>query len=99
MEITVTGQQISVTDALKNRVVTSLEKIKSQQVANIHRVHVVLATEKNDSRCDLQAFADNENFVAKAKDADMYIAIDRAVDKLQKQLSTAKSRQLSGRKQ
>lgn len=99
MKIDITGQKLDITDALKKRVESSLEKIRMQDAFNIHRIHVVLESDKKNQHCDLQVFADQENYVVKSTETDMYIAIDRAIDKMEKQMKTSKSRHISGRKQ
>ncbi len=98
MNVDITGQNIDVTDALRQRIEKSLEKIKMQDAFNIHRIHVVLEVEKNEYHCDMQVYADNENYVVKSKNSDMYTAIDKAADKMDKQMKTTKSRLISGRK-
>jgi ribosomal subunit interface protein len=97
MNIDITGHQIDITDALKQRVEVAAERLKAQEENAIQHLHVVLESNKKAHRCDIQARTDHGTFVAKDSCDDMYTAIDRSINKIEKQMQSSRGRELSRR--
>jgi putative sigma-54 modulation protein len=95
MEVIVKGREIELTDALKDWVRKKLAKIE-KRLSRIHKVDVELEyfSGKPDRRneCEITVFADNVIFRATAENDDMYVAVDKAVEKLEKQIEKYKGR-------
>lgn len=97
MQIEITGHQMEVTDALRGHVNKRLERINQHQEPSLNYVRVVLEAAKNRHSCDMLTRNGQEEFVARGENADLYTAIDRAADKMERQLRNAKERKLSRR--
>jgi len=85
MQISVTGHHIDVTDALKNYVDSKFQRLERHfdQVIN---VHVVLSVEKLRQKAEASIHVNGTKVFADEVQEDMYAAIDRLVDKLDRQV-------------
>lgn len=97
MQIDITGHHLNITDALRDRIHDRLARLNNHRATPISHIHVVLNVEKKRHICDLRTRLDSEEFVASSDDGDMYTAIDRAVDKMERQLQSSKGRKKSRR--
>ncbi len=85
MNIQFTFRKMEPTDALKERVVTRLEKLE-KYVNYPVSFHVTLVAEKTSQKAEIACHAEHHDLVAEAKAEDLYEAIDLAVHKLEAQL-------------
>ena len=85
MKIIVTGDGISVTDALKQHIEIKLQRIK-HHFEHIDTVHVTLRVEKLVHTAEAGVSIAKNIIHACAEDADMYTAIDDMADMIDKQL-------------
>ena len=86
MQITVTGRHMEVTDAIRGH---AEEKITRElaEFPRVQSVHVILTIEKYRHIAEVVAQAPHHIRVeAKEESDDMYASIDRATEKLEKQL-------------
>jgi putative sigma-54 modulation protein len=85
MQISVTGHHVDVTDALKNYVDSKLQRLERHfdQVIN---VHVVLSVEKLRQKAEASIHVNGATVFADEVHEDMYAAIDRLIDKLDRQV-------------
>lgn len=97
MQIDITGHQMDVTEALRGHVNKRLERLNQHQEPSLNHVHVVLEVAKNHHTCNMRTHSGRDEFVAHGEDSDLYSAIDRAADKMERQLREAKERRLSRR--
>lgn len=97
MQTEITGHHIEITEALRRHINKRLERLNERQDKMLSHVHVVLQVSKNSHQCDIMTRHEHEEFVAHNADDDMYVAIDRATDKMERQLHDAKGRKLSRR--
>jgi putative sigma-54 modulation protein len=92
MQIHVSGHQIDVTPALRDYVVSKLERIV-RHFDHLHDVHVILSVEKLLHRAEATlSAARNKILHAEVDAADMYAAIDALVDKLDRQVRKHKEK-------
>lgn len=95
MEVIIKGRDIELTQALKDWVNKKLEKIE-RRLDNIHKVDVELeyfpGNPDNRNECEITIFADHIIFRATSKNNDMYVAVDKAIEKLEKQIEKYKGR-------
>ncbi len=95
MQIEITGHHIEITEALRARIGKRLGKINNHCRPPLQHMHVVLKVAKNQHVCDLMTRLGGEEFVVQCGGDDMYAAIDRAAEKMERQLQDAKGRKQS----
>ena len=85
MQLTITGQHLPITDALKSHIHKKFAKI-SRHVDRILNVSIVLRVEKKQQIAEANLHLAGVNLFAQAKQEDMYSSIEMLVDKLDRQL-------------
>lgn len=96
MQIEITGHHLEITDALRAHVERRLSRIDGRRRV-LQNVHVVLNVDHKRHLCDLMTRLEGGEFVARGEDDDMYAAIDRAAEKMERQLHDAKERKTAHR--
>jgi putative sigma-54 modulation protein len=95
VELIFKGRHIDLTPALKDWVQKKLEKIE-RKLGAIHKIEVELdyfSSKPNErSECEITIYADHAIFRATADNEDMYVAIDKAIEKIERQLEKYKGR-------
>lgn len=97
MQIDITGHNIEVSGALRAYFEKRTRHVEKLAQPPLSHLHVVLSMVKNIYRCDIQSSSGENNFVCKSEEADMYVAIDRAADKITRQITGNKGRKLARR--
>lgn len=97
MQIDITGHHLDITAALRTHIDKRLGRLPRRHNPPPAHIHVVLSVVKKRHVCDLLTRIDNEEFVAQCDSSDMYVAIDRAVEKMERQLQSAKGRKQAHR--
>lgn len=89
--ITVTGRQVLVTDAMKNYALEKVSKIErfSDRIID---VNITMDIQKHEHRVEVILKVDHIKIVSRAVSDDMYASIDKAVNKIEKQLLKYKSK-------
>lgn len=90
-KIHVTGRDVLVTDAMKDYAIEKLSKIE-RFTSRIIDVHVTMDIQKLDHRVDIVIKVDHVKIKSSATSTDMYASLDRAVEKIEKQLRRYKTR-------
>lgn len=98
MQVIVKGKNIELTEALKEHANSKVDKIGHLGV-EIQEIEVKLVVEKNPSIkenqiAELTAFGGGRILRATDRDRDMYVAIDKAVSKLQRQIKKFHGKQI-----
>jgi putative sigma-54 modulation protein len=90
-DITVTGRNVMVTDAMKDY---ALEKVAKMErfASRIIDAEVVMDIQKLEHRVEIIVKVNNIRIVSRACTDNMYASIDKAVDKLESQLRRYKKR-------
>lgn len=91
MQLSVTGQQIDVTDSLKNYVSSKIEKIE-RHFDLVSDVHCILKVEKLRHTAEATISVNGGKIFADSTEEDMYAAIDSLVDKLDRQVRKHKEK-------
>jgi len=91
LQIRVKGKNIEVTDALREHAVDKVSKIQKLGL-EVREIEVTLLVEKNPSIrqnqvAEINIFGNSGVIRAVGRDRDMYIAVDMAVAKVQRQMS------------
>ena len=93
-----TGRHIEVTPAIRQHVEEQFNKLKPIFNGNEIPVHVILAVEKNRQTGEVIVHWLNHTLTAADTNADMYMALSRAIGKIEKQALKLKNK-IIGRKQ
>ena len=98
MQIRVKGKNIEVTDALREHAVDKVSKIQKRGL-EVREIEVTLLVEKNPSIrqnqvAEINIFGNSGVIRAVGRDRDMYIAVDMAVAKVQRQISKHHGKQI-----
>lgn len=90
-DISITGRNVLVTDAMKNYAMEKISKIErfSHRIID---VNVIMDIQKLEHRVDILCWVENSKFKSSASSDSMYASIDKAVDKLTEQLRRHKTR-------
>lgn len=91
MNISFTGHQIDITDALRNFAEEKFTKL-SRHFDRIISINVVFAVEKLNQIAEATIHVPGANLHAKAEAADVYSAIDLVINKLNTQLTKYKEK-------
>jgi putative sigma-54 modulation protein len=91
MQLSVTGQQIDVTDSLRDYVSSKIEKIE-RHFDLVSDVHCILKVEKLRHTAEATVNVNGGKIYADSTEQDMYAAIDSLVDKLDRQVRKYKEK-------
>jgi putative sigma-54 modulation protein len=91
MQLSVTGQQIDVTDSLRDYVSSKIEKIE-RHFDLVSDVHCILKVEKLRHTAEATLNVNGGKIYADSTEQDMYAAIDSLVDKLDRQVRKYKEK-------
>ncbi|MFB1010813.1 MAG: ribosome-associated translation inhibitor RaiA [Thiopseudomonas sp.] len=97
MQITITGHQLEVTDALREYVNTKFDRL-ARHSDKITSIRVTMGVEKINQIVDASILIAGGEVNAQAEHEDMYAAIDLLIDKLDRQLLKHKEKQLDRQK-
>lgn len=97
MQITITGHQLEVTEALREYINNKFVKLE-RHFDKITSIRVTLSVEKVMQKIDATLLIAGGEIIANAEHDDMYAAIDLLVDKLDRQLIKHKEKQLDRQK-
>ena len=92
MLVTVTFRHIEATDALRRYADAKVRRVSEKYFRRPVEGHVVLAVNKRRHGAEITVTADRATLHAKEETADLYSAIDLAVDKLERQAKKRKAR-------
>ena len=85
MQLSISGRHIDVTDPLKTYVEEKLRKLE-RHYDHITNVHVILSVEKLKQRAEATIHISGAEVFADADSDDLYAAIDKLTDKLDRQI-------------
>lgn len=85
MNLQLTGHHIDITPALREYMVTKLERIK-RHFDHMMDVNVVMTVNKLIQKVEANVHVRGRDIFVESSDADMYAAIDNLVDKLDRQI-------------
>ena len=96
MNLHLTGHHVEITPAIRDYVVSKLERI-SRHFDHVIDVNVVMSVEKLDQRIEANVHLSGKDIHVQSHDGDMYAAIDGLIDKLDRQVIRHKERFQAGR--
>lgn len=96
MQITINGHHLEVTEALQQYVESKLKKL-DQHHDKISSVQVMLSVDHLDQKAEATVHVSGKDLFADAVSEDLYAAIDKLADKLDRQLIKHKEKLRSHR--
>jgi len=96
MQITTNGHHLEVTEALQQYVESKLERLNNHH-DRITSVHVILSVEHLEQKAEATVHVSGKDLFADATSEDLYAAIDKLADKLDRQLIKHKEKLRSHR--
>jgi putative sigma-54 modulation protein len=85
MNLNITGHHVEVTPALREYVTGKVDKV-IRHFDHVTSVHVILTVEKLVQKAEITLHVKGKDIFADSSDADLYAAIDKLVDKLDRQV-------------
>ena len=85
MQLNITGRHVDISDALREFVSTKLKKLE-RHFDHITHAHVILTVDKIHNKAEATLHSSGAELFAEADGENMYTAIDKMVDKLDRQL-------------
>ena len=91
MNVITTGHHLEITDSLRSHVDTKFDKL-ARHFDNVTDVHVILTVEKLVHKAEATLQISGAKLFAEDHGEDMYAAIDKMVDKLDRQITKHKEK-------
>ena len=91
MQITITARHFDLTNAIRDHVDGSCMKLE-RYFDHIITANFILSLEKSGNKVELMLHAPKHNLKCEAVEKDMYLAIDNAVDRMEKQVKKMKDK-------
>ncbi|GAB4336847.1 MAG: ribosome-associated translation inhibitor RaiA [Candidatus Abyssubacteria bacterium] len=99
MQLMVTGRNMEITDSLKAHIEKKLRKIK-KYFDRIIDVHVVLSVEKYRQSAEVTiSGGDGINYHSQETTDDVYVSVDKAIEKIERQLRRRRTKVRGAKKQ
>lgn len=91
MKVSITFRHMEATDAIRNYVDSHLSRLEKYLIKPIE-IHVILSVEKYRHRAEIVAI--EQHFKAQSDEIsdDLYLSIDQAIDKVEKQIKKHKEK-------
>jgi putative sigma-54 modulation protein len=91
MNLHLTGHHVEITPAIRDYVVSKLERI-NRHFEHVIDVNVIMTVEKLDQKIEANMHLSGKDIHVQSHEADMYAAIDCLIDKLDRQVIKHKER-------
>jgi putative sigma-54 modulation protein len=97
--VRIQARHLELTDALRQHIEAKVESLHGEG-PRIVDAHVVLEVQKQQHRCEIVVTAANHvKFVVKHQSKDLYVSIDRSIDKLERLLRKHKNQVIQHRRE
>lgn len=91
MQFNLSGRHLEITPALRAYIETKMPRLE-RHFDHVTSAHVILSVEKERKKAEATMHVNQANLFAEARDNDMYAAIDRLMDKLDRQIKKHKEK-------
>lgn len=98
MKIDIDGHHVEVTDSLREYVNSKINRVE-RHFDLVSSAHVVLSVEKQRQKAEATLLLKGNRVFAESVDEDMYAAIDKLVDKLDRQVKKHKEKMTNHHRQ
>ena len=94
MNVQVSGHHVEVTPAIRDYVLSKLERIQ-RHFDQVIEINVILSVQKLRQKAEISVHMPGKDIHVESDDADMYAAIDLMMDKLDRQIIKHKQKAFS----
>ena len=91
MNLNLSGHHLEITPAIREHVVSKIEKIK-RHFDKVIDVNVVLSVDKLVQKAEANVHLSGKTIFVECEDSNLYVAIDTLVEKLDRQISRHKGK-------
>lgn len=91
MNLNLSGHHVEITPAIREHVLSKLGKIK-RHFDNVIDVNVVLSVDKLVQKAEANVHLSGKTIFVECDDANLYVAIDALIEKLDRQISKHKGK-------
>lgn len=92
MQCKFTFKHLEALQSIEDYATTRIEKINKFSLHKEPKVHFIFSVQKQDQKVEVLVDVGPEHFAAHAKDPVLYAAIDKVMDKLERQLAKRKEK-------
>ncbi|CAH1385825.1 ribosome hibernation-promoting factor, HPF/YfiA family [Candidatus Nitrotoga sp. M5] len=96
MDLNLSGHHLEITPAIREHVISKLDKIK-RHFDNVIDVTVVLSVEKLKQKAEANVHVSGKTIFAECDDTNLYVAIDNLIEKLDRQIIKYKEKNVARR--
>ncbi len=96
MNLNLTGRHLEITPAIREHVLSKLDKVK-RHFDNVIDVNVILSVDKLVQKAEANVHVSGKNIFAETEDSNLYVAIDTLIDSLDRQVLKHKEKHAARR--
>ncbi len=96
MNLNLTGRHLEITPAIREHVISKLDKVK-RHFDNVIDVNVILSVDKLQQKAEASLHLSGKTIVAETSDTNLYVAIDALIESLDRQVLKHKEKNTARR--
>lgn len=96
MNLNLTGRHLEITPAIREHVISKLDKVK-RHFDNVIDINVILSVDKLVQKAEATVHVSGKNIHAETEDSNLYVAIDALIDSLDRQVLKHKEKHTARR--
>jgi putative sigma-54 modulation protein len=96
MNLNLTGRHLEITPAIREHVISKLDKVK-RHFDNVIDINVILSVDKLKQMAEASVHLSGKTVFAETEDSNLYVAIDNLVDSLDRQILKHKEKNAARR--
>lgn len=96
MNLNLSGHHLEITPAIREHVLSKINKVK-RHFENVIDVNVILSVEKLKQKAEANVHLSGKTIFVECDDANLYVAIDNLVEKLDRQILKHKEKHAARR--
>lgn len=96
MNLNLTGRHLEITPAIREHVISRLNKVK-RHFDNVIDVNVILSIDKLKQQAEASLHLSGKTIFAETEDSNLYVAIDNLIDSLDRQILKHKEKNAARR--
>jgi putative sigma-54 modulation protein len=96
MNLNLTGRHLEITPAIREHVISKLDKVK-RHFDNVIDINVILSVDKLKQMAEASVHLSGKTIFAETDDSNLYVAIDNLIDSLDRQILKHKEKNAARR--
>ena len=96
MNLNLTGRHLEITPAIREHVLSKLDKVK-RHFDNVIDINVILSVDKLKQMAEASVHLSGKTVFAETEDSNLYVAIDSLIDSLDRQILKHKEKNAARR--